>query len=89
MQRAPLRAMHTTMMLCLKPAPKTGAAAGDELNEQIHHAADDQQGQAHVHKHPQHTHQREAGFFQAMTHHGLGLSAQAKFVQHGARILGA
>jgi hypothetical protein len=24
-----------------------------------------------------------------MTHHGLGLSAKAKFVQHGVRILGA
>jgi hypothetical protein len=24
-----------------------------------------------------------------MTHHGLGLAAQAKFVQHGVRILGA
>jgi hypothetical protein len=24
-----------------------------------------------------------------MTHHGLGLAAKAKFVQHGARILGA
>jgi hypothetical protein len=24
-----------------------------------------------------------------MTHHGLSLSAKAKFVQHGARILGA
>jgi hypothetical protein len=24
-----------------------------------------------------------------MTHHGLGLAAKAKFVQHGLRILGA
>jgi hypothetical protein len=24
-----------------------------------------------------------------MTHHGLGVAAKAKFVQHGARILGA
>jgi hypothetical protein len=24
-----------------------------------------------------------------MSHHGLGLAAKAKFVQHGARILGA
>ncbi len=77
------------MAQCLKPAPKTGAVARDLLNEQIHHAADGQQGQTHVHKHPQHKHQRETGFFQAMTHHGLGLAAKAKFVQHGARILGA
>jgi hypothetical protein len=77
------------MAQCLKPAPKTGAIACDLLNEQINQTADDQQGQTHVHKHPQHTHQREAGFFQAMTHHGLGLSAKAKFVQHGVRILGA
>ena len=73
----------------LKPAPKTGATAGDLLNQHIHQAADGQQGQAHVHKHPQHQHQREAGFFQAMAHHGLSLAAEAKFVQHGARILGA
>lgn len=89
MQRAPLRAVHTTMTLCLKPAPKTGAAARDLLNQQINHAADDQQGQARVHKHPQYKHQCEARFFQAMPHHGLCLSAKAEFVQHGARILGA
>jgi hypothetical protein len=77
------------MAQCLKPAPKTGAVACDLLNEQINQAADKQQGQTHVHKHPQHKYQREAGFFQAMTHHGLGLSAKAKFVQHGVRILGA
>ena len=77
------------MAFCLKPAPKPGAVARDLLNEKINHAADDQQGQTHVHKHPQHKHQREAGLFQAMTHHGLGLAAKAKFVQHGAGILGA
>jgi hypothetical protein len=77
------------MALLLKPAPKTGAVARDLLNEQIDQAADGQQGQSHVHKHPQHQHQREAGFFQAMTHHGLCSAAKAKFVQHGVRILGA
>jgi hypothetical protein len=77
------------MAFCLKPAPKTGAVARDLLDQQINQAADDQQWQTHVHKHPQHKHQREAGFFQAMTHHGLGLSAKAKFVQHGPGILGA
>ena len=77
------------MAQCLKPAPKTGAVARDLLNQHINQAADGQQGQTHVHKHPQHKHQREAGFFQAMAHHGLGLSAKAKFVQHGAGILGA
>jgi hypothetical protein len=77
------------MAQCLKPAPKTGATACDLLNQQIHQAADEQQWQTHVHKHPQHKHQGEARFFQAMTHHGLGLSAKAKFVQHGAEILGA
>jgi hypothetical protein len=77
------------MAWLLKPAPKTGAIARDLLNQQINQAADEQQGYTHVHKHPQHKHQREAGFFQAMAHHGLGLSAKAKFVQHGARILGA
>ena len=77
------------MAQSLKPAPKTGATARDLLDKQINHAADEQQWQTHVHKYPQHKHQREAGFFQAMTHHGLGLSAKAKFVQHGVRILGA
>ena len=77
------------MALLLKPAPKTGAVARDLLNEQIHQAADGQQWQTHVNKNPQHKHQREAGFFQAMTHDGLCLSAKAKFVQHGVRILGA
>ena len=77
------------MAQCLKPAPKTGAIAGDLLDQQIHQAADDQQWQTHVHKHPQHKHQRETWFFQAMAHHGFGLSAQAKFIQHGVRILGA
>ena len=77
------------MAQCLKPAPKTGAVARDLLNQHIHQAADDQQWQTHIDKHPQHKHQREAGFFQAMTHHGLSLAAKAKFVQHGARILGA
>ena len=72
-----------------KPAPKTGAVARDLLNQQIHQAADSQQGQAYVNKHPQHQGQRESGFFQAMPHHGLGLAAKAKFVQHGVRILGA
>ena len=77
------------MTLCLKPAPKTGAAACDLLNQHIYQAADDQQGQAYVHKHPKHTHEREARFFQAVTHHGLSLSTKAKCVQHGAGILGA
>jgi hypothetical protein len=77
------------MALLLKPAPKTGAVACDLLNQHINQAADEQQWQTYVHKHPQHKHQREAGFFQAMTHDGLGLSAKAKFVQHGVRILGA
>jgi hypothetical protein len=77
------------MALFLKPAPKTGAVASDLLNQQIHQATDGQQGQTYVHKYPQHKHQREAGLFQAMTHHGLGLAAKAKFVQHGVRILGA
>jgi len=73
----------------LEPAPKAGAVAGDLLNQQVDHAADHQQWQTDVNKDPQHKHQREAGFFQAMTHHGFGLSAKAKFVQHGAEILGA
>ncbi|MEY4490563.1 MAG: hypothetical protein RLY41_369 [Pseudomonadota bacterium] len=79
------------MALCLKPAPKTGAVAGDLLNQQINQAADGQQWETYVHQHPQHQHQRETRFFQAMSHHGLGLAAKAKakFVQHGARILGA
>ena len=77
------------MALLLEPAPKTGAIARDLLNQHVNQAADGQQGQTHVHKHPQHKHEREAGFFQAMAHHGLGLSAKAKFVQHGAGILGA
>jgi hypothetical protein len=77
------------MAWLLKPAPKTGAIARDLLNEQIYQTADGQQGQTHVHKHPQHKHQRETRFFQAMTHHGLSLAAKAKFVQHGAGILGA
>ena len=74
---------------CLKPAPKTGASSRDLLDQPINQTAHDQQGQAHVHKHPEHKYQREAGFFQAMTHDGLCLSAKAKFVQHGVRILGA
>ena len=74
---------------CLKPAPKTGAVAGDLLDQSINQTADDQQGQTHVNKYPQHTHQREARFFQTTAHHGLGLAAKAKFVQHNARILGA
>ena len=77
------------MVQCLKPAPKTGAVTRDLLNEQIHQATDSQQRQPYVHKHPQHKHQREAGFFQAVAHHGLSLAAKAKFVNHGARILGA
>jgi hypothetical protein len=77
------------MALLLKPAPKTGAVARELLNQHINHAADDQQWQTHVHKYPEHKHQCEARFFQAMTHDGLGLSAKAKFVQHGVRILGA
>jgi hypothetical protein len=82
--------MHAPKMaLLLEPAPKTGAIACDLLNQHINQAADDQQRQAHVHKHPHDKYQREAWFFQAVTHHGLGLSAKAKFVQHGAGILGA
>jgi hypothetical protein len=77
------------MTPCLKAAPKTGAVARDLLNQQIYQAADGQQWQTHVHKHPQHKHQGQAWFFQAMPHHGLGLAAKAKFVQHGAGILGA
>jgi hypothetical protein len=74
---------------CLKPAPKTGASSRDLLDQPINQTAHDQQGQAHVHKYPEHTHQREAGFFEPATHHGLGLAAKAKFVQHGGEILGA
>ena len=78
-----------TMAQNLKPAPKTSAAACDVLNQQINQTADGQQGQAHVNKDPQHECQREAGFVQSITHHGLGLAAKAKFVQHGVGILGA
>ena len=81
--------MQMKMTSWLKPAPKTGAVASDLLDQQINQAADDQQGHTHIYKHPQHTHQREAWFFQAAAHHGLGLAAKAKFVQHGAGILGA
>jgi len=77
------------MAQLLKPAPKTGAVAGDLLNQQVDHAADHQQWQTDVNKHPQHKHQREAGFFQAMTHDSFSLSAKAEFIQHGVRILGA
>lgn len=77
------------MAQLLKPAPKSGAMTCDQLNQSIDHAADEQQGQAHIDKHPQHKHQRESWFFQTMTHHSFGLSAKAKFVQHGAGILGA
>ena len=77
------------MAQCLKPAPKAGAVARDVLNQHINQTADGQQGQTHVHKHPHYKHERKAGFFQAMAHHGLCLSAKAKFVQHGAEILGA
>ena len=77
------------MALRLEPTPKTGAIARDFLNQCIYQAADDQQWQTHIYKYPQHKHKREAGFFQAMTHHGFGLSAKAKFVQHDAGILGA
>ena len=77
------------MAQCLKPAPKTGAVAGDLLDQQINQAADDQQWQTHVHKHPQHKYQCEARFFQTIAHHGFGLSAKAEFVQHGVEILGA
>jgi len=78
-----------TMAPTLKPAPKTGAAACDLLNQQIHRAADYQQRQAHIDKHPKHKHQGQPGFFQALTHDGFGVSAKAKFVQHGGKILGA
>jgi hypothetical protein len=77
------------MAQSLKPAPKTGAVTRDLLNQQVHQTAHDDQGQAHVNKCPQHQYEGGAGFIQAVTHHGLGLFAKAKFVQHGARILGA
>ena len=77
------------MVLCLKPAPKTGAAPCDLLNQPIDQAADDQQWQARVNKHPQDKSQCESRLFQAMAHHSLGLATKAKFVQHGVRILGA
>lgn len=73
----------------LKPAPKPGAAAGDLLNEQVHQTAHRNQGQPHVNKRPQYQHEGGAWFIQAVAHHGLGLFAKAKFIQHGARILGA
>ena len=78
-----------TMVFDLKPAPKSGAVACDLLDQQVHTTAHHDQGQPHVHKRPHHQHERGAWFIQAMAHHGLGLSAKAKFVQHGARILGA
>ena len=77
------------MAQCLKPAPKTGAIAGDLLNQQVHPTAYHDQGQAHVDKRPQHQHQCGAWLIQAIAHHGLSLFAKAKFVQHGVRILGA
>jgi hypothetical protein len=79
----------TMSQQALEPTPKTGAIASDLLNQQVHPAAHHEQGQSKVHKHPPHQHQGQAWFFQAMAHHGFGLFAQTKFVQHGARILGA
>jgi hypothetical protein len=79
----------STMAQCLKPAPKTGAVARDLLNQQVHHAAHCEQGQPDVNENPPHKHQGQAWFFQAMAHYGFSLLAKTKFVQHGARILGA
>ena len=72
----------------LKPTPKADALAGDGLNTQVDQAAHHDQGQADVHQRPQHDHERHAWFFQTVAHHGVFFSAQTKFVQHGARILG-
>ena len=77
------------MAPCLKPAPKTGAVARDLLNQQVHQTAHHDEGQAYVNQRPQHQHEGRAWLIQAIAHHGLGLFAKAKFVQHGARILGA
>ncbi|WP_310626508.1 hypothetical protein [Limnohabitans sp.] len=68
-----------TMAFDLKPAPKTGAVARDLLDQQVHPAAHHDQGQPHVHKRPEHQHEDRAWLIQAMAHHGLGLSAKAKW----------
>ena len=78
-----------TMAPCLKPAPKPGAVTCDLLNQQVHQAAHDEQGQSDINKYPQDKRQGQARLFQAMAHHNFSLFAQTKFVQHGARILGA
>jgi hypothetical protein len=77
------------MAFCLKPAPKTGAVTSDLLNQQVHQTARHDQGQAYVNERPHYQHEGGAWFIQAVAHHGLGLFAKAKFIQHGARILGA
>jgi len=71
----------------LKPAPKTGAIAGDLLNQQIHQAAYQQQWQADINKQPDNNHQGQSWFFQPMAHDGFGVFAESNFVQHGHRIL--
>ena len=76
------------MSAMLKPTPKTNALASDSLHHGVDHAAHRDQGQTDVHQRPQHHHEGQAWFFQTVAHHGLFFSAQAKFVQHGARILG-
>jgi hypothetical protein len=76
------------MTQLLQPAPKPDALAGGGLYDQVDQAAQHDQGQAHVHQRPEHHHERHVWFFETVAHHGVFFSAQAEFVQHGARILG-
>jgi hypothetical protein len=70
----------------LEKTPQTGAYAGGQLYGQVNQGANQQQGDAHIDKHPQGSLPRQARLGKAMAHHGLYRRAFKQSAPHAAML---
>ena len=70
----------------LEKTPQTGAYAGGQLYGQVNQGANQQQGDAHIDKHPQAGLPSQARLGQAVTHHGLHRGAFKQSAPHGVML---
>jgi hypothetical protein len=73
----------------LEKTPQTGAYAGGQLYGQVNQGANQQQGDAHIDKHPQAGLPSQARLGQAVTHHGLHGGTFEKSAPHSAMLTNA
>jgi len=75
--------MGSIFFIRSEKAPKTGASAGDFLDQQIHQGANHKQWQAHIQQAPQQCHPCQARLGYALSQDGLGRRTLKKSLNQG------